>query len=963
MDFTNLEQAIQILTDPMTHQDQEVKKQANDYLLSLVSANYTDWRSYFEYFAQTQNESTKYWLLQALWDIVKEYWSELSNSEQKNFANAALEFIKINHALIIPINHYWMKYSVMYTQIIKHSYPHQLNTFFDDLIGLVKQSEDSLSFLKFTFWVLENINDDIIEREAWTKNEDIAIANRVKDGMRENDVKNIVGLCQTVLDNYESLDKVIVVGAIDTLADLIDWNELTLFESSFDKITKLLDSKEYQQNALYWFYSFMHKGMDSGVKIQLIRDLNIIEKIKSFDIDRDDFELCQSISDIISRLGMLIYEIIETSEQNAPYMSKAQLLVFDLLVLNIMFLEWEDIKSSQYIVKFVNAMVLYFKRFPELSDDLNEILVKIQDVCIQKIEYPDWCTFEDGKLGEDEENFKVLRVDLWNLFVNTLLIPSLKARALEITEQKLISLKGNIHNFTENQVELPMFLLTQMHALICRDDKDLVSPQYQKLISQFISVNFIEANSKIVSIMYFEIWVKFASYFVHFPEAIPIFLENIMGNKGILSPWSKLASRSSFFLLRFIDRLKPQLAPWAELIFEKAQEVIKLFESGGSQLDTNDIENIYEIIGSMLNGYNMPPDKIKDTLSHYFGLIYTKMVNMSSPHIDGYVELIRRLNFLIKSLSVQNASESKELFVEMSSNLYSVFEQYITSPIQEWTVFVQKSLVLSGVLMTDIAKQYVECLLKVDNMECLDSWIRLVNFIAIEWDEIGLQLIEAYIPVIFVQLEKIEFPKDNKADLDKDKISLYSKFSKLISTGVQKNSLVFISLNWKDIFENLIKFLSFMVGQNVDKNLKKEALIILRTMLVEYSGCKINQIVSTHLGNKSKIEDHKISDNSEYESMYLYFINSLSETTFEAFKVLDTSDPVDINCVYLISLIHVVLINTIPDFTLHYQNRIIEIKPDINFEELAKNIELIISDKMKVGVFKRNITKLFRPSK
>ena len=82
MDFENLEQAIQILTNPIANQDQEVKKQANDFLLSLVSANYTSWRSYFEYFVMTQNESTKFWLLQALWDIVKEYWNELSIEEQ-----------------------------------------------------------------------------------------------------------------------------------------------------------------------------------------------------------------------------------------------------------------------------------------------------------------------------------------------------------------------------------------------------------------------------------------------------------------------------------------------------------------------------------------------------------------------------------------------------------------------------------------------------------------------------------------------------------------------------------------------------------------------------------------------------------------------------------------------------------------------------------------------------------------
>jgi hypothetical protein len=55
-----------------------------------------------------------------------------------------------------------------------------------------------------------------------------------------------------------------------------------------------------------------------------------------------------------------------------------------------MFLECEDIKSSQYIVRFVNAMVLYLKKIKDLNETLTEILVKIQDICIQKIEYPEW---------------------------------------------------------------------------------------------------------------------------------------------------------------------------------------------------------------------------------------------------------------------------------------------------------------------------------------------------------------------------------------------------------------------------------------------------------------------------------------------------------------------------------------------------------------------------------------------
>jgi hypothetical protein len=146
-------------------------------------------------------------------------------------------------------------------------------------------------FLKFVFAVLEQLNDSIIEREANTTNEDLEVSTRIKDAMRTGDVLRIVNLCKTVLDNYTQCDKDIVIGAIDTLADLIDWNSLDLFESSFEVITQLLDVKEYQQNALYCFYSFMHKGMDSAKKIQLIRDIDIISKIKSFSIDPEDYEL------------------------------------------------------------------------------------------------------------------------------------------------------------------------------------------------------------------------------------------------------------------------------------------------------------------------------------------------------------------------------------------------------------------------------------------------------------------------------------------------------------------------------------------------------------------------------------------------------------------------------------------------------------------------------------------------
>ena len=201
--------------------------------------------------------------------------------------------------------------------------------------------------------------------------------------------------------------------------------------------------------------------------------------------------------------------------------------------------------------------------------------------------------------------------------------------------------------------------------------------------------------------------MKFANYFIHHPEAIPTVLENFMSERGVLSQWPKLSSRSSFFLLRFIDRLKSKLGDCAELIFAKSQDVIKMYEEGNTKLLPHDIENFYEIIGSMCETFHLPPQKVKETVQTYFELVHSKLSSMKDPHIGQVIDLVRRLNMLIKSLSKERASLCNDLLVEMSKNFDAVFEQFITTPIQECTVFVQKSLTIVGNGMMEVFDEYI----------------------------------------------------------------------------------------------------------------------------------------------------------------------------------------------------------------------------------------------------------------
>jgi len=243
---------------------------------------------------------------------------------------------------------------------------------------------------------------------------------------------------------------------------------------------------------------------------------------------------------------------------------------------------------------------------------------------------------EEGKLGEDEENFKILRLELGNLYSNTLLISDTKERAIQIINDKLTEL--NISVASKSQIELPLFLVTQMHSMIMKEDKDLVTLKYQNLITQLLKIDFISLNQNSVSILFFEICVKFASYFVKFPQHISQVLEILMSEKGVLHKSARVASRSSYFLLRFIDRLKNQMSECAELIFDRAREIIKFAEEGQTQMISNDIENFYEIIGSIMVNFHMKPTQVKENLAYYFELICHKINSFSHTATESIVE-------------------------------------------------------------------------------------------------------------------------------------------------------------------------------------------------------------------------------------------------------------------------------------------------------------------------------------
>ena len=92
------------------------------------------------------------------------------------------------------------------------------------------------------FKFFEYFNDDVVKIRSDSEQALIQRVRGIKNSMRSNDINRIVSFCQTVIENKEEFNVDAVAGAIDVIADLIDWNTVESFKSVMPLIEPLLEN-------------------------------------------------------------------------------------------------------------------------------------------------------------------------------------------------------------------------------------------------------------------------------------------------------------------------------------------------------------------------------------------------------------------------------------------------------------------------------------------------------------------------------------------------------------------------------------------------------------------------------------------------------------------------------------------------------------------------------------------------
>ncbi len=105
-------------------------------------------------------------------------------------------------------------------------------------------------------------DDEMIKYRNTFTELDIKRSTLIKDFLRENFVKEMVTMINQVYSNLNTFQshKKIISNCTRVIAQLIDWNALTLFQDCVEVVMQLMNSEEFQSDGLLVLNAIVNKG-------------------------------------------------------------------------------------------------------------------------------------------------------------------------------------------------------------------------------------------------------------------------------------------------------------------------------------------------------------------------------------------------------------------------------------------------------------------------------------------------------------------------------------------------------------------------------------------------------------------------------------------------------------------------------------------------------------------------------
>ncbi|KAK9282212.1 hypothetical protein L1049_005125 [Liquidambar formosana] len=787
--MNDLEKAILISFDESGTVDSVLKSQAVAYCQQVKEAP-SICSICVERLAYSELVQVQFWCLQSLHDVIRLRYASMSLDEKtfirkSVFSMVCFEGLDDNNSFRVLDGPAFIKNKLaqVLVTLIYFEYPLIWSSIFVDFLPHLSKGARVIDMF---CRVLNALDDELISLDYPRSAEEVAVAARVKDAMRQQCVPQIVRAWYDIVSMYRNSDPELCTGVLDSMRRYISWIEIGLIVNDafipllFDLI--LVDGlpEQLRGAAAGCVLAVVSKRMDPQSKLSLLQSLQI-NRVFGLVAEHSDSELVSKVAALLTGYAA---EVLECSKRlNSEDAKGVSIELLNEVLPSVFYVMQNcEVDTTFSTVQFLSGYVATMKSLSPLREKQLLHVGQILEVIRVQIRYDP--VYRDNldmldKIGREEEDRMVeFRKDLF------VLLRSVGRVAPDVTQifirNSLASAVASSLDRNVEEVEAALSLFYAFGESISDEAMRTGSGLLKELVPMLLSTKFPCHSNRLVALVYLETITRYMKFVHENIQYIPMVLAAFLDERGIHHPNVNVSRRASYLFMRVVKLQKAKLVPFIETILQSLQDTVAQFTSLDCTLKdlsgSEDGSHIFEAIGLLIGMEDVPLEKQSDYLSSLLTplcqqvealLINAKVQNPeeSPAKIASLQQIIMAINALSKGFSERLVTASRPAIGIMFKQTLDVLLQILVvypkiEPLRsKVTSFIHRMVDTLGTSVFPYLPKALEQLLAESEPKEMVGFLILINQLICKFNTLFREILEEVFPTIAGKIFNI-LPRD-----------------------------------------------------------------------------------------------------------------------------------------------------------------------------------------------------------
>ncbi|KAJ3215282.1 pre-tRNA nuclear export protein [Dinochytrium kinnereticum] len=477
--------------------------------------------------------------------------------------------------------------------IFRVQYPEIWPTFFDDMIGFLKEhsgtprSDVALDFfLKLCF----SIDEEVVNMDVRRSEAEIVRNTAIKDKMRETAVVQLRDAWFSLLAHYWKLRNLEVTGSLLRIIGLyVAWVDIKLIVDPgfISSLYEFLATPGLRTSALQCLMGIAEKGMGPAEKLDLIQALRITDVFEQLFTEDMDESLVDLLGKFVNSLGMDLCTCWQNSANSMEIRQRSLLCLEKMFPFVIRIFENEFDDTSVLVHNFLDDFLQLLRdcwKIDQLQSSpflINSIPILLRGIFF-KMKYDEEAASGVGEAaGEDEALFSQMRQVLKGKLetISTIdfsVYMAYLSNTVISTFDRMITAQQNQTPVEQavswSEAELALYLISILKG-------NAMTPPVEEMVRSMIRSRVSTYQHPMIPNIYFDNVVKYGDFVGAYPDFLPEILESFVDRRGLHHQNAAIRSRIYYLFLRFVKdnkNLRQRLSVFTSGIIYSIQDVLRV---------------------------------------------------------------------------------------------------------------------------------------------------------------------------------------------------------------------------------------------------------------------------------------------------------------------------------------------------------------------------------------------------